>query len=263
MNFTKWKSAISAVRGQAAFLLGTVFSRIVRAAILAGCLVAGLLLLSPGSAWAEGNPTRFRGPDAHTPNGPSQIQQVERTGSAGASNVKIKQVVGSGNVDQTGSGVRVNFAPGEGDIPDARAFANEIWPDGSAPVQMDPSQGHESAIYQEGSGNRSVTNQRGAGHVAVVVQEGSYNTSNVTQRGTGHIALIHQETSYHTLNLTQKGGSNNKYLLDFESVQSAPPVEHTVVQDGSNLRLYQVGRARIPFSVKQKGTDMAMVINHQ
>lgn len=177
------------------------------------------------------------------------------------SQAQIEQVQGSRDVAKVDGEVSVNFTPGEDEIPDDRSFADQIWPGKNAPLQLTTGPGSESAVYQDGIGNETDVTQTGPGHTGALIQEGVSNRLTVNQQGEDHTALLRQRTSNHTVDLTQKG-SNNQYLLNFQSTATAPATEHTVVQDGSNLNLYQIGSARIPFSVRQAGRGMEMVIRH-
>jgi len=174
--------------------------------------------------------------------------------------VQIEQVAESENVDDTDEAVRVNFTPGEDAIPGLRSFADEIWPNGRSRVQLTGS-GNEAAVYQDGFGNEASVTQSGTAHTSILVQEGSHNNLTVDQRGRNHAALLRQKTSGHTVDLRQRG-SNNRYLLDFQSTTASPSIEHNVVQDGSDLDLYQVGSTRVPFNVQQTGNGLDMIIRH-
>jgi minor curlin subunit len=155
-----------------------------------------------------------------------------------------------------------------GAVPSLAGFADRIWPGGASPVALAEAPGtagSDAAVAQRGSGNDASVTQRGAGHTAVVVQRGTGITAEVVQRGgTGHTALLNQAASGHRVRVVQAGGDGNTYLLDAQAAPSGTVeggFSHTVQQVGSDLTLVQEATA-VPYSVRQEGTGMTMVIRH-
>ena len=171
--------------------------------------------------------------------------------------------------------------PGSGFIP-AVTPALPTDPSGNSAVIFQEGDDNHAAINQRGSGNQasitqlngddndaSVVQEPGGGfpgknNLAVIVQDGSFNETTIRQRGRDNVAGIKLDGNSNGIALEQTGHGHG-YLLDFtgSGLGSAHrTATHRVQQLGRNNQLVQVGENSMPFNVRQRGSDMRMVIRH-
>ena len=124
-------------------------------------------------------------------------------------------------------------------------------------VALGRTDGNLALVRQTGSGNDAAADQQGARNLAVVIQNGAENAADVQQFGDDNLLGAYVTGSLNAVDVVQRG-DRNVYLLDFEGSR----LDHSVVQNGSDLQLVQTGRAEAPFSVEQRGDGAALVIRH-
>ena len=165
---------------------------------------------------------------------------------------------------------------------------------GGVPTLADNTSGNSAVVFQDGNDNDATINQRGSGNqasitqlngddndasvvqepgdgfpgennLAVIVQDGSYNQTTIRQRGRNNVAGIKLDGNSNGIALEQTGHGHG-YLLDFtgSGLSSAHrTATHRVQQLGRNNQLVQVGENSMPFNIRQRGSDMRMVIRHR
>ena len=115
-----------------------------------------------------------------------------------------------------------------------------------------------AVIEQVGDYNQVSVNQFGASNLAVIQQAGNRITSLVNQYGSGNVYGSRLSGDDHYLDVSQIG-SDNLYLLEYSGGNT---LNHTVQQIGNNLQAIQVGPISKPFSIKEQGSGMKILIQH-
>lgn len=110
---------------------------------------------------------------------------------------------------------------------------------------------------QQGEGNQAVLDQFGRSNVAVMYQIGTNNTTTLLQEGDYNVYGSRLSGSNNQLGVTQRG-DNNIYLFDFHGTD----LDHTVLQEGSEISAQQIGTASRPVSIEQRGHDMEVIVRH-
>ncbi len=113
-------------------------------------------------------------------------------------------------------------------------------------------------VLQNGSNNIAQVNQSGSANVAVLQQAGNNINNSITQVGNKNVYGSVLIGNNHQLEVSQIG-NNNLYLLEYNSSKT---LNHTVQQIGNNLKTVQIGKTAKPYSVKQFGTGMNIIIHH-
>ncbi len=116
-----------------------------------------------------------------------------------------------------------------------------------------------AVIEQVGDNNLASVNQfDGTANLAVLKQAGNNITTLVTQMGIGNVYGSQLKGDNHYLDVSQIG-ANNLYLLEYSGDKT---LNHTVQQIGNNLQAIQVGSVSKPFSIKEQGVGMKILIKH-
>lgn len=182
-----------------------------------------------------------------TMNGNSTLSQIATRNSISKQEL-LSSITGkvSGNIQMTDG-----FAAGSG------MFTSE---DGTF-VSFVSGIAHPSntaVIEQVGNYNQVNVNQFGNANLAVIQQAGNRIMSLVNQFGSGNVYGSRLTGDNHYLDVSQIG-SNNLYLLEYSGDKT---LNHTVQQIGNNLQAIQVGSISKPFSIKEQGSGMKILIQH-
>ncbi len=113
-------------------------------------------------------------------------------------------------------------------------------------------------INQVGNNNLARIGQTGSSNLAILKQAGNQITTVVNQDGTSNTFGSYLGGNNHYLKVSQLG-NQNFYMLYYKGDKA---LDHTVVQKGNNLRAVQIGSGGKPFSIKEQGNGMKILIRH-